>query len=92
MYMLNGSDSNGNLLKGENNYVLHLPPNVPVKRFWAVLNYDLNTASFIANTPKAGVSSLDPGLQKNEDGSIDIYLAPKHPQEKRLTGLPLWQA
>jgi hypothetical protein len=88
MYMLNGSDSNGNLLKGENNYVLHLPPNVPVKRFWAVLNYDLNTASFIANTPKAGITSLDPGLQKNEDGSIDIYLGPKAPAGKEANWSP----
>lgn len=88
MYLLNGSDSKGNLLKGENNYILHLPPNPPVNRFWSSLNYDLNTAGFIENTPKAGVSSLDPGVMKNEDGSIDLYLGPKAPPGKEANWSP----
>ncbi|MDK1081672.1 MAG: DUF1214 domain-containing protein, partial [Anaerolineae bacterium] len=48
----------------------------------------LNTGGFIENTPKAGVSSLDPGLEKNTDGSIDIYLGPKAPAGKEANWAP----
>jgi hypothetical protein len=88
MYLVNGSDSKGELLKGQNNYTLHLPANPPVKQFWSALCYDLNTAGFIENTPKAGVSSLDEGLVKNTDGSVTIYFGPKAPEGKEANWAP----
>jgi len=88
MYLVNGADAEGNLLKGENDYVLHVPADAPVKQFWSVLCYDLNTAGFVKNTSKAGVSSLDKGLIKNSDGSVDVYFGPNAPEGKEANWAP----
>lgn len=78
-YFVGGQDSQGNVLKGENTYKLTVPADVPVYHFWSALVYDNDSAAFVADTPKAGVSGLDQGLVKNDDGSVDIYFAPEPP-------------
>lgn len=77
-------DKNGNWLNGSSNYRLNVPANVPVKEFWSVTVYDNMTRSMVAtDTNKAALSSLDDAsLQKNADGSIDIYFGPQAPQGK----------
>jgi hypothetical protein len=40
-------DGNGDWLNGSKSYQLHVPPNPPVKDFWAVTVYDANTRSMI---------------------------------------------
>ena len=87
-YFVGGVDSNGEFLKGENNYVLHVPANVPVYHFWSAMVYDNKTVSFVKDMPKPGVSGLDKGLIKNEDGSIDIYFGPKAPKGKEANWAP----
>jgi hypothetical protein len=87
-YLVGGQDSNGENLLGENDYVLRIPANVPVKRFWSVLVHDNNTATYVENTPKAGVSSLDQGFITNPDGSVDIYFGPKAPKGKEANWAP----
>jgi hypothetical protein len=61
--------------RGENIYRLH----VPVSQFWAVIVYNLETSSFFPNSTRLTVDSLDKGLSKNADGSVDIYFGPKVP-------------
>ena len=87
-YLVGGQDSKGENLHGENNYVLNVPANAPVKLFWSALVYDNNTAAFVENTPKAGVSSLDKGFITNTDGSVDIYFGPKAPKGKEANWAP----
>ncbi|MGH9146771.1 MAG: DUF1214 domain-containing protein, partial [Vicinamibacterales bacterium] len=45
-------DSNGDYLDGANTYRLHLPADVPVKQFWQVPIYDVETRSIIATDQK----------------------------------------
>jgi Protein of unknown function (DUF1214) len=51
---------------------LLVPANVPVSQFWAVTVYNLETSSFFPNSTRLTVNSLDNGLSKNADGSVDI--------------------
>ena len=68
---------------GNKTYKLHLPPNVPVNNFWAVTIYDTQTRSMLQTGQKfPTVGSQTQGIEKNADGSFDIYFAPKPPAGK----------
>ncbi len=41
--------------------------------------YEQVTAAFFPNSTRLAVASLDKGLRKNADGSVDIYVGPKAP-------------
>ncbi|WP_223146285.1 DUF1254 domain-containing protein [Pusillimonas sp. ANT_WB101] len=76
-------DANKKAFDGSKTYKLHLPPNVPVNDFWAVTVYDTQTRSLLqTDQPFPTVGSQDKGFEKNEDGSYDVYFAPKAPQGK----------
>jgi hypothetical protein len=87
-YFVAGKDASGGALDGGANYTLRVPAKVPAKIFWSVLVYDLATAGFVENTPKAGVASLDKGLKTNSDGSVDVYFGPKAPSGKDANWAP----
>ena len=87
-YFVGGQDANGENLHGGNDYVLHIPADVPVKLFWSALVYDNSTATYVENTPKAGVSSLDKDLITNPDGTVDVYFGPKAPKGKEANWAP----
>jgi hypothetical protein len=72
-------DKSGGRLTGANTYRLHVPPNVPASEFWSLTAYDQVTAAFFRDTTHLAVASLDKGLRKNADGSVDIYVGPKAP-------------
>jgi hypothetical protein len=79
---LNGSrDRTGALLDGSKSYNLRVPPRVPAKQFWAVTVYDLETAAFIRESHKTEINSYQ-DLQKNDDGSVDVFFGPKPPDGK----------
>jgi hypothetical protein len=68
---------------GSKTYKLHLPPNVPVNNFWAVTIYDTQSRSMLQTGQKfPTVGSQTKGIEKNADGSYDIYFAPKAPAGK----------
>jgi hypothetical protein len=71
-------DAKGQQLRGDRSYRLHVPPDIPVKQYWAVTAYDLKTAAFIRESPQLGVDSYQ-AVQKNPDGSIDVYFGPSAP-------------
>jgi hypothetical protein len=59
-----------------------VPANVPVKDFWSFTVYDNMTRSMIqSGTMKPALSSYDK-LQRNADGSIDLYFGPIAPAGK----------
>ncbi len=80
--------SDGQWLDGSKNYKLVMPPNVPVRNFWAITAYDLESASYIRNMDKSSVDNTQKELQKNSDGSVDIYFGPTAPKGKESNWLP----
>jgi hypothetical protein len=84
VYMSAYKDADGDWLDGGTDYVLHLPANPPAKTFWSVTVYDISTRTIIDNKIQRGdVTSLQkPALQKNKDGSYDLYFGPEAPKGK----------
>ena len=82
LYLIGTRDASNSLFDGGTSYHLHVPPQVPAKQFWAVTVYDLETAAFIRDAPSIEINSYQ-DLQKNPDGSIDVYFAPKSPAGKQ---------
>ena len=77
-------DSKKKPLDGAKTYKLHLPPNVPVNNFWAVTMYDTQTRSQLqTSNPYPTLGSQTKGVQKNTDGSYDVYFGPKPPEGKK---------
>ena len=74
-YLTAFRDKGGAYLLGDKTYRLRVPPNPPVKRFWAVTAYDAMSRSLLDSEGAITVSSLwDPKV--NADGSVDIYFGP----------------
>ncbi len=78
----------GEWLDGGANHKLVVPPNVPARDFWSVVAYDLETAAWIREVPSVGLDSKRPDLQKNDDGSVDIYFGPQAPEGKEANWVP----
>lgn len=72
-------DKRGNWLDGGKSYRLRVPPNAPMKLFWSVTLYDVDTRSLVVNKQKVADKSSRMDLKKNPDGSVDIYCGPKAP-------------
>jgi len=83
IYLSTYRDKDGNWLDGGKSYRLRIAPNPPMQQFWAVSVYDMDTRTLFRNEAlKAEVSSNSKGLQKNADGSVDVYFGPKAPGGK----------
>ena len=92
-YQTTYKDKDGNFLDGNKTYKLNLPPNVPVKLFWAVTVYDPWTRCELQTQPYPSISSQQtPAPKTNADGSIDICFAVNKPdgvpQENWVKTLP----
>jgi hypothetical protein len=78
----------GEWLDGSKNYKLVVPPKVPVRDFWAITTYDLETASYLRDIEPSSIDSNMKKVKKNSDGSVDIYFGPKPPKGKESNWLP----
>lgn len=78
-YFATFHDHSGSPLEGGKTYRLHVPAEVPVREFWSVTVYSLETSSFFLNSIRLTLGSLDKELRKNADGSVDLYFSPKPP-------------
>jgi len=78
-YLSAYKDKAGKWLDGGNSYRLHVPPNPPIKLFWSVTLYDVDTRALILNDQKIADRSSRMDLRMNPDGSVDIYCGPKAP-------------
>jgi hypothetical protein len=87
-YLLTIADKDGRLLDGSMTYRLTVPANPPVRQYWSATVYDRATHAPIRNARWPSRSSQTPGLQKNTDGSVDVYFGPKPPAGKESNWVP----
>jgi hypothetical protein len=87
-YLLTGSDKGGKPLDGKHLYRLRVPANAPVTQYWSMTVYDRDTHTFIRKARWVGRSSQTPGLQKNADGSADIFFGPSAPASGESNWIP----
>ncbi len=74
-------------LDGGKNYKLTMPANVPVRDFWSITTYDLETASYLRNIEKSTIDSTMKDVKKNDDGSVTIYFGPRPEKGKEANWL-----
>jgi hypothetical protein len=87
-YLLTIADKDGQLLDGGTTYRLTVPPHAPVKQYWSATVYDRATHAPIRNARWPSRSSQTPGLQKNADGSVDVYFGPAPPAGRGSNWVP----
>ncbi|MFH7016308.1 DUF1254 domain-containing protein [Flavobacterium sp. FlaQc-47] len=87
-YLMSPKDNKGHALEGSKLYKLHLPAKVPVKLYWSVTAYDRETHALILDMKYSSRASTTPKLQKNTDGSVDLYFGAKAPQGKESNWVP----
>jgi hypothetical protein len=87
-YLMTIKDKDGNNFDNSSTYRLNVPANAPVKLYWSATIYDRNTHTLIRGLPRSSRSSQNVGLQKNNDGSVDIYFGPKPPEGKETNWVP----
>jgi hypothetical protein len=87
-YLMTIKDKDGARLDGRKTYRLNVPANAPVRLYWSATVYDGNTHALIRDSRWSSRSSNTPGLQKNPDGSVDVYFAPSAPAGKESNWIP----
>ncbi len=87
-YMICIKDKAGKDLDGAKTYRQHVPPGVPVEQYWSLTAYDRQTHALIKNVNRASRASNVAELQKNVDGSVDIYFGPKPPAGQESNWVP----
>ena len=87
-YLMTFKDKEGKAFDGGGTYRLHVPPNAPVNQYWSATVYDRATHGLIREMKWSSRSSQTPGLQKNGDGSVDIYFGPITPAGRESNWVP----
>ena len=92
VYMKSGTDDTGASLNGRNRYVMHIEPGqmppCKEKGFWSITAY--SDDDFLIGNPIDRYAVSDrTALEKNEDGSVDLYLQKDEPKEHRSNWLPV---
>jgi hypothetical protein len=82
------SDSAGKPLMGSKTYRLKVPAGAPVDQYWSATAYDRETHALIRGASRLSLASNDTAVQKNSDGSTDIYFGPKAPAGKESNWVP----
>lgn len=89
-YLMAIADNNGKRLEGGVLYKLDVPADMPAKQFWALTVYDRATNAFIyTEEGRTTLSSYDlPGMKKNADGGVTLYIGPKAPPGMEANWIP----
>ncbi|MCE7507913.1 DUF1254 domain-containing protein [Alloalcanivorax xenomutans] len=89
IYMRAEGDAEEGLFDGNQNYRLHFPAGAmpPLNSFWSLTLYEAmdDGQFFFADTPlrRYAVGDRSPGLQYNEDGSLDLWIGARSPGADR---------
>jgi hypothetical protein len=73
-------DVRGRALDGGRTYMLRVPPDPPARARWSLAIYDAEQRCLINNGRNVADRSSRDGLQRNDDGSIDICVGPATPR------------
>ncbi|MFC4606200.1 DUF1214 domain-containing protein [Rhodococcus kronopolitis] len=76
-YLVTLRDGDGEIFRSDRTYRMRVPANVPVSQYWSVTMYDGEDHTFIRGNSKYSVSSQQPGLVVNDDGTVDVYFGPR---------------
>lgn len=87
-YLMAINDKAGKAFDGSGTYRLSVPANPPVTLYWSATAYDRATHALIRNMQWSSRASTTPGVQKNGDGSVDVYFGPKSPAGKESNWIP----
>ena len=87
-YLISIRDKDGQPYDGSKTYRLTVPPNVPIEQYWSVTAYDRQTHALIKNMSRASRASNATEVQRNADGSVDIYFGQKPPAGKEANWVP----
>jgi hypothetical protein len=80
VYLETSHDKAGDWLDGSRSYRVRVPANVPVGQFWSITLYDnVTRGPVVTDQGAADLSSRKPDLQKNDDGSVDVFFGPQKP-------------
>jgi hypothetical protein len=87
-YLIALRDKDGKAFDGGKTYRLRVPANAPLEQYWSVTAYDRQTHALIKGMSRASRSSQITDMQKNADGSLDVYFGPKAPAGKDAHWVP----
>ena len=87
-YLMGIKDKEGKNFDGSKTYRLTVPPNAPVKQYWSATVYDRATHALVKDMSRASRASNNTEVQKNADGSVDIYFGPMAPAGKESNWVP----
>jgi hypothetical protein len=87
-YLMSFQDSAGRQLDGEQIYRLTVPSNAPAEQYWSATAYDRETHALIRGASHSSRASNSADLQKNADGSVDLYFGPQAPAGKESNWVP----
>jgi hypothetical protein len=87
-YLINISDREGKPMEGGKLYHLKVPVNAPIEQYWSVTAYDRQTHALIVGMSRPSLASNDTKVQKNPDGSVDVYFGPSAPAGKESNWVP----
>jgi hypothetical protein len=65
-----------------------VPATYYLATFGSLTLYDRETSGLIRDMPRTGIDSLQQQVEKNADGSVDIYIGPKAPAGKEGNWIP----
>jgi hypothetical protein len=74
------TDAKGEWLDGGKTYRLHVGTPPPARQFWSMTVYDIDSRCLIDNPQRKADLSSRQDLQKNADGSVDLYFGPTAPK------------
>jgi hypothetical protein len=87
-YLMAIKDKEGKNFDGGKTYRLTVPANTPVKQYWSATVYDRATHALVRDMSRASRASNSTEVQKNADGSVDIYFGPTAPAGKESNWVP----
>jgi hypothetical protein len=87
-YVMEIKDKDGQPFDGGKSYHLNVPANAPVRLYWSATAYDRATHALIRDVARGSRASNSPDLQKNADGSVDIWFGPQAPAGKETNWVP----
>jgi hypothetical protein len=87
-YLMSAKDKDGNSLDGGDRYRLAVPANAPMQQYWSVTAYSRDTHALIKDVSHGSRSSQAVEIQKNADGSVDIFFGPEAPGGKESNWVP----